>query len=840
MEDIARRKEAERELQKSLSLAQATMESTADGILVVNPEGKIEGFNQKFVEMMNLPLEMARAKVEEPVLARVAQLMRNPEAFLKRVKEIYALPESDSFDTIEFSDGRIFERYSRPRRVEGRPVGRVWSFRDATARVRGGEAVSQSELTFRTVFEKSPFVLAVIELGTGRFAKVNQTFCQAFGWSKEEAVGKTALELELLGDAEEYHAIVSALRRDGHLDQAEILTGSREGGVHAGLLSARVIPLGEQPHALLGWQDITERKIAEQELQKSNLQLEEAGARANELALKAEMANVAKSQFLANMSHEIRTPMNGVIGMAGLLLDTPLSPAQQKYATTIQSSAEALLDIINNILDFSKIEAGKLELKRGEFNLRRTVEEVVDLLAIRCGEKGIGIACQMAPDVPLGLHGDALRLRQILLNLSGNAVKFTQQGAVRIEVGVELRESERALLKFSVHDSGIGIPPDKVSKLFAPFTQVDSSDSRRYEGTGLGLAISKQLCEMMGGRIGVESVAGQGSVFWFTAFFGVLAVQPQTEAQRAPGSGVEDASGVSLNREERGRFRLLLAEDHPTNQVVALEMLRRMGYRADVVANGVEAMSAVRNGDYDIVLMDCQMPEMNGFEATRRIRQGEAGSRNTQMPIIALTANAMSSDRDRCVAAGMSDYVSKPVRPAELSGALDRWLGPNAAKPPQATPLPAELQTPMAEALITPARDSEPGGKAPAVFNRTDFLERVMGDMDLGKQVAQGFIDDLPRQLEAIREAFKAGNWPALAELSHRLKGSSGTLSGEALRAGAMEMEKAAKQGDARIAAAALANLEAEAAKLNQVLIALVHETGAGDSPLNRDTPAIA
>ena len=523
----------------------------------------------------------------------------------------------------------------------------------------------------------------------------------------------------------------------------------------------------------------------------------------------AEAASRAKSQFLANMSHEIRTPMNGVLGMAELLLDTPLSERQRRYLETLYRSGENLLDIINDVLDFSKIEAGRLELAPVDFPLRAALREVIESFSERASRKGLSLECSVGEDIPDPLHGDAVRLRQVLNNLIGNAIKFTEAG--RISVAVERAQGDA--LRFSVSDTGIGIDAEDRALIFDAFAQADVSHSRRYGGTGLGLSISRQLIELMGGRLGLESAPGQGSTFWFEVPFA-----PATRAI------VESAPTATARALPRLHGHVLLAEDNAVNEVVAGAMLESFGLRVSVAQNGRQALEAVAAQAFDVVLMDCQMPEMDGFEAARRIRRREAEKgvpAAARQTIVAVTANAIEGDRERCLAAGMDDYLSKPFSKADLHALLSRWLA--AGKPAAAdhsAPVPAGHADVREEAVDADTIDE-------TVLDRLAALQRP-GKVGVVEQVVGLYLDDSGRALVTLREALSRHDLAAATQHAHNLKSSSGHVGATGLSTHFAALERAARAGDADRAASLLPAAEAGYAQVCARLRQRLEESKAG------------
>ena len=562
-------------------------------------------------------------------------------------------------------DGKTWQSRSSPIKDEkGNITGVVHVALDISASKTGEIALRESERRLANIIDFLPDATVVIDKD-GRVIAWNRAIEKMTGLKAEEILGKGDYEYALpfygesrpilIDIANKPDSAIEARYDDIKREENGSLVGeaympSLKGGVAylLGSASALYDSDGNYWGAIESIRDITERKHAEEELQRSKEE--------------AESATRAKSEFLANMSHEIRTPMNAVIGLTGLLLDESLTLGQREYVEIIRSSGDTLLAIINNILDLTKIEAKMVELEYQPFNLQSCIEASLDLVAASAQEKGLSVEYTVEENMPSIILGDPTRLSQILINLLNNAVKFTENGGVSVSVSSEWLEGDGFELHFAVKDTGIGIPEDKMSRLFLSFSQIDSSIARKYGGTGLGLAISKRLAEMMQGKMWVESEVGRGSTFHFTiqvepVLCGPIdIVQPET----LPTSDRQGYLDHSLT--------ILLAEDNLVNQIVTKKMLDKLGYRAEVAANGKEVLQALEARDYDVIFMDVQMPEMDGLEATKEIRQRwpEGGPK-----IIAMTASALKGDREECLAAGMDGYISKPTRMVAIREALE-------------------------------------------------------------------------------------------------------------------------------------------------------------------------
>jgi two-component system sensor histidine kinase/response regulator len=878
--DYDRLRLAEEKLRKSEDRYRDLFENATDLIQSCGPDGKLLYVNRAWREALGYSDE------EVPGLSIFDIIHPSSRAHCQEMfGRVMAGEKVDNIEAMFVTkDGRtiIIEGSSSCRFKDGKPVSTRSIFRDITKRKRAEQALKKSEQQLQAILDNSTAVIYLKDYW-GRYILINSRFETLFHVSKAQVVGKTDFDFFPRGLAEVFQANDrKVFEARSALESEEI--APHDDGPHTYLsVKFPICDSNGEPYAICGIStDITDRKRMEADL-----------AEARDAAL--ESARL-KAEFLANMSHEIRTPINAVIGMTGLLLDTKLSPEQRDYAETVRASADALLTIINDILDFSKIEAGKLTFETMDFDLRAAVEGAVELLAEAAQSKGLELFSLVYSDVPTALRGDPGRLRQVLTNLLSNAVKFTERGEVIVRVTRETETQDSALLRFVVTDTGIGISDEARRRIFEAFSQADGSTTRKYGGTGLGLAISKQLVEMMGGQIGVDSAPGRGSTFWFTASFGV---QPQktselTEKAHLEGlrvlvvddnatnrtlvhhqiaswgmrngdaaSGAEalellrreaaageaydiaildmqmpGMDGLMLAREIKadesisgtrlvmmtslgprddnllreagvevclrkpvkqsqlfdslatvmasagtpgdeqteagitpaqdqtsfvaglGNVRVLVAEDNVVNQRVALRQLQKLGYSADGVANGLEVLEALERIHYDVVLMDCQMPEMDGFEATAEIRRREGSSQRTT--IVAMTANALEGERERCIAAGMDDYISKPVRPEAVSAIIQRWTAA------------ANASANSAGLPVTGASGERAALDIGVISNLRALQSRT--EPNLLPDLIDSFLRDSAERIAAMRSAEVSGDAKALTRTAHALKGSSGTV----------------------------------------------------------------
>jgi len=930
---------------QALSLVEATLEASDNGILVIDNQGKVARANARFAEMWKIPDELLATRDDQKLLAHVLAQLKVPRQFLDRVEALYQRPAASSRDTLHFLDGRVFARFSHPQLIGNEVVGRVWSFLDITEQYQAEQRVLQLSQAMTDELANSErqrgqlqaLLSAIPDLvwmkdPNGVYLSCNPSFARLTCIQPAEIIGKTDYDIfsaefsdQVRADDQAAAASASPIVRE------EWVTYLADG--QRGLLETIKTAVRGKDGQLIGVLGIA-RDVTKVHALLDEVELARAAA---------QQSNEAKSTFLANMSHEIRTPMNAIIGMADLCLGTELSERQRNFAEKIKKASDTLLGIINDILDFSKIEAGKLEIEVTEFSCSQVVEGTVELLGARAREKNLTLTSFVDPALPLRLMGDPTRLRQVLLNLIGNGIKFTETGGVEISALLTKIGNEQ-MLRFEVTDTGIGISEQVQAKLFQSFTQADSSTTRKYGGTGLGLAICKRLVELMGGHIGIDSVAGQGSTFWFALpllactqetksnqvqqfnssearslrvlvvddhvsdrkvihrylsswemandgasnapealkllqdaldvgvpydialidyvmpnmdgleMAHVLRADPRFDALRlvmltahdqrelcsravqvgfaaclgkpvrqsqlfdslvarcvpaeeTTGQNTELLAEQSLANPENltdNRRLILLAEDNLVNQKVAQLQVNKLGYALHVVDNGRKAVEALAAADQGLtpafaaVLMDCQMPVMDGFEATVAIRIAQAVN-HQRIPIIAMTANAMQGDRDRCLTVGMDDYLSKPIKPEELRAALAKWVG---------SPLIEESAAQSAPVIAPPTPHPVVEDKSPVID--FELLDDYFGDdPQVVTKLLTLFQSTTTVLLGKLETSITERDRDTIFTLAHELRGSCSNIGIERMANMTAHLENAAAELDWKRTAAMFEDLHA-------------------------------
>ena len=679
--EIAERKEKENALEKNEMLLRATLESTADGIIVVANDYKVTHCNSRFVQIWQIPRDIIDAHDDNRLFRHLLQLVDDPAAIQSKAETVFQSLE-ETTDTLCFKDGRTVEFFTYPLVQNGIFHGHVWNFRDITQRKKAEEALLESQRRFKDIIDFLPDATLVIN-SEGKVITWNHAMEELTGLTEASMLGMGDYAYSVPFYGEKRPLLIDLVQKDNDLFEQVYPFGVRKGDVLSGgnymtnlpngirYILGVASPLRDANGNLIGaieaFRDITERVQALEKLNENKIELEKAVAHANEMALQAERANAIKSEFLANMSHEIRTPMNAIIGMTYLALQTKLDPRQQDYLTKILHASESLLGVINDILDFSKIEAGKLELESTAFILDEIFEQISNIVSVKSEEKGLEVMFAIAPNVPRSLIGDPLRIEQILNNLVSNAVKFTEKGDILVSVNTENDDpvQDRVRLSFSVKDTGIGMDSEQLARIFAPFTQADNSITRKYGGTGLGLSIVRRLIEMMGSTLQVESEPGKGSHFSFTIELGVSAMQPEMVLMPTP-----DLRGIHV----------LVVDDNAMARDVLKSMLESFSFRVTAVDSGTAAILELENAanvgnedSYPLVLMDWRMPGMDGFETTRRIREDKL---LPQPPtIFMISAFGREEMRAQAEKMGIRTFLTKPVQSSTLFNAAMEALG---------------------------------------------------------------------------------------------------------------------------------------------------------------------
>lgn len=767
--DVTREREVELDLARQRDFIQTLFDTTGALLIVIDQDGAVVRWNRACERLTGYHIsEIAGRRFTAALLSPDARPVG--EALLKQALA-HETVEHGKLPIVTLDGRLIHVAWSVSALPDGGDMPRfaLLTGVDETSVITAERHQVEAALEFEAVWESVADAMMFLD-SSGSIAASNSALCRMAGLPRDHVDGRPFLEIlrqwpghehdELAQFRERYDARSFPEREvaEYHLNSGRIAWFE--------MASSLVDRPGQPTLVLQIARDITEQVKREQQLRETNEFLESATQWAKEMAASAEMASAAKSEFLANVSHEIRTPMNGILGMTELALMTDLTGEQREYLKMVESSAESLLTLLDDILDLSKAEAGRIEFRPTPFDLAAEIESLMKPIGHRAAAKNLSAHVAFSPNLPRTVVGDWSRLRQVLLNLLANAVKFTDSGEVRLSVECLGYEIRNARIRFIISDTGIGIEPHRVHDAFAPFTQLDGSNTRRRGGTGLGLSICSKLVDLMGGRIFAGAADGPGTRFAFVLPLPVAAddVAPQVKSR-----------GPTMRRLERP-VRCLLAEDNPVNQRLFLAMLERAGIQASLARNGIEAVRMVSQEEFDLAIMDVQMPEMDGLEAASAIRHAEKES-GRHIPIIAITAHAMPGDRDLCFGAGMDSYLSKPVRMDVLLDEIHTLLS----------------QIPVSATMGMTPQTSD---KRMSTIDYAQALERVGGDRELLGELASLFLDEYPRLLAECIAGLENGDLAAVSASAHQLKGLLAQFGSEQGRQHALMLESASKAGD--------------------------------------------
>ncbi len=789
-----------------------------DTILAVLPVGIVIVRPDQTIAMINhAGLDLLEAVDEKAIIGkRYHEIFRLPDSHACSVLKFYKQPH-ESEVAIKTLCGKQLSVIKKAMSVtlDGEQMI-LEAFIDISNRIQAEQELKESQQLFETVFESLPAGIVVIDAQTRRIRNINKTAQKMIGETSNNIVGCVCHHYICPADQGQCPILDQGMR----VDTSERILLTAQGERIEILKSVEVLTMAGRKVLVESFVDISQLKKVERQL----IQAKES----------ADQANEAKSRFLANMSHEVRTPMNGILGLCHLALRDDMPPNQREYLEKILGTGQALLGVLNDILDFSRIEAGKLTLEAVPFDLRETLQRAMDLLELSVESKGLRLSLKMACDIPRIIKGDPLRLGQVIINLTGNAVKFTEQGEILVQVeeailAEEARKEGWFSLTFTVRDTGIGIPPEKIDTLFDSFEQADGSMTRKYGGAGLGLAISKGLVELMGGTIGASSSPEHpGSMFYFTLPFQKVeqtVVDPMPEFLAAPvrpiqpthlaSSCTQESPPVSMAVGSCKGARCLIVDDIPLNRQILQELIESAGLHPEVAVNGREAVEAVLEKDFDIVFMDVQMPEMDGLQATQIIRGNEGFA---DLPIIALTAHAMAGDREKCLQAGMNDFLSKPIQPKELFQTLKQWVGSRRSSLEQGAGKGSGASS-------GPYLDFSIQG-----LDLETALESMLGKVDLLRTILTIFARENRMISRHMEEALDQHDMGRLRELAHSIKGQAGQIRAGVLLRQSSTMERAALAGDSERCRAMLPDFIAELGRIILAVDALFPQTSPAPS----------